>query len=549
VPSAAQTDCAMLGPDPDVSETPPAHRSRPRPEGDTPMTRIRPALAVFAALATASLALLPPLVTPAHAAKRDNSIRFAADQAPESIDPYFNNVRIGVIVGQHVWDTLIFRDPRTGEYKGNLATAWKWVDDKTLDVDIRQGVKFHNGEPLNADDVVYTLNFVSRPDSKVVTPTNVNWIDKAEKLGDFKVRIRTKKPFPAAIEYLAGPVVIHPNEYYAKVGPQGMNTAAIGTGPFRVTEHAVGKYLRLERNKDYFKDAPKGQPKVDKLEFRFIPDRQTQAAEMLAGGLDLIMGTPADQAKQLGGVPHLRTKSGETMRIVFLHFNTMDTTPVPALRDVRVRQAIGLAIDRPTMVKSLVGEGARVLNAMCYPSQFGCVDDKAPRFTYDVERARKLMAEAGFANGLELDLYAYREREQSEAMVNYLRAIGIKANLRFMQYAAMRDLARQNKAGLLHQTWGSFSVNDVSASTPVYFKFTPDDISHDEQVRAALEKGDSSVDPAVRKAAYAEALALIQQKWLAIPLYALVSHYVAAKDLEFDTYPDEMPRFWEMSWK
>ncbi len=506
-------------------------------------------LARIAGLALAATLGLALGGAPALAAKRDNSIRFAADQAPESIDPYFNNVRIGVIIGQHVWDTLIYRDPRTGEYKGNLAISWKWVDDRTLDLELRQGVRFHNGEPMDADDVVYTLNFVSRPDSKVVTPTNVNWIDKAEKLDKFKVRIRTKKPFPAAIEYLSGPVVIHPNEYYTKVGPQGMNTAAIGSGPFRVVEHAVGKYLRLERNKDYFKDAPKGMPKVDKLEFRFIPDRQTQAAEMLAGGLDLIMGTPVDQARQLGGVPHLRTKSGETMRIVFLHFNTMENTPVPALRDPRVREAIGLSIDRAAMARSLVGEGSRVLNVLCYPSQTGCVEDKAPKFPYDVARARKLLADAGYPNGLEIDLYAYREREQSEAMVNYLRAIGIKANLRFMQYAAMRDAARGGKAGVLHQTWGSFSVNDVSASTPVYYKFGPDDISRDEAVRALLEKGDSSVDLNVRKAAYAEALAIIQQKWLAIPLYTLTSHYVAAKDLEFNTYADELPRFWEMSWK
>ena len=85
---------------------------------------------------------------------------FAADQAPENIDPYFNNVRVGVIIGQQVWDTLIYRDPRTQEYKGQLARAWNWTDDKTLEVELRAGIKFHNGEAFDADDVVYTLNFV-----------------------------------------------------------------------------------------------------------------------------------------------------------------------------------------------------------------------------------------------------------------------------------------------------------------------------------------------------------------------------------------------------
>jgi peptide/nickel transport system substrate-binding protein len=316
-----------------------------------------------------------------------------------------------------------------------------------------------------------------------------------------------------------------------------------------VVEHAPGKYLRMERNKDYFKDSPKPQPKIDKLEIRFIPDRQTQAAEVLSGGLDLIMGTPNDQAEQMKSVPNLQVKSGETMRIVFVNLNTREETPLPALRDIRVRQAIALAIDRPTMVKALVGEGGRVLNVMCYPSQFGCSDAGVPTFKYDVGRARALMAEAGHANGFDVDLYAYREREQSEALVNYLRAIGIRANLRFMQYAAMREQVRANKAALTHQTWGSFSVNDVSASTPYYFKFGPDDINRDPAVRDLLQKGDSVVDPAERQAAYAAALKMIQEKFLAVPLYALVSHYVADKGLQFETYPDEMPRFWEMRWQ
>ncbi len=501
------------------------------------------ATALTAALTTALVA------GPAFADKRDNTIRFAYDQVPENVDPYFNNVRIGVILGQHVWDTLIYRDPKTNEYKGQLATSWKWIDDKTLEVELRHGVKFHNGEEFDADDVVYTLNFVADPANKSTTPANVNWIERAEKLDKYKVRIHTKQPFPAAIEYLAGPVVIHPNEYYAKVGPKGMNEKPVGSGPYRVTEHALGKYIRLERNPDYFKDSPKPQPKIDKIEIRFIPDRQTQVAEVLSGGADMIMNVPLDQAEQLKNAPNVKVVSGETMRIAFLHFNSLDNTPQPALKDVRVRKAISHAIDRESMVKQIVGEGARVLHTQCFPSQFGCTDEGAPRYNYDPTKAKALLAEAGFPNGFDVDLYAYRERNQTEAMIGYLRAVGIRANLRFMQYAAMRDAARQGKAAMMHQTWGSFSVNDVSASTPVYWKFAPDDISRDAEVRDLLERGDSNIDPNIRKDAYKKALALIAEKAYSLPLYSLTTYYVANKDLDFVAYADEMPRFWEMSYK
>ena len=130
---------------------------------------------------------------------KDDTLRFAYDQAPESVDPYFNNVRIGVIIGAHVWDTLVYRDPATQEYKGLLAKSWKQVDDRTLEFELREGIKFHNGEEFDADSVVYTLNFIANPDNKVTTQQNVNWIEKAEKLGKLKVRLTTKKVFPAAI--------------------------------------------------------------------------------------------------------------------------------------------------------------------------------------------------------------------------------------------------------------------------------------------------------------------------------------------------------------
>lgn len=482
------------------------------------------------------------------AGKRDNSVRMAYDQVPENVDPFFNNVRIGVIIGQHVWDTLIYRDPKTNEYKGQLATAWKWIDDKTLEVDLRKGVKFHNGADFTADDVVYTLNFVAKPESKVTTQANVNWIDKAEKLDPYKVRIHLKRIFPAALEYLAGPVVIHPHEYYEKVGPKGMNEKPVGTGPFRVVEHQIGKVIRMERNPDYFKDSPKPQPKIEKFDIRFIPDRQTQTAEIMAGGLDFIMYVPLDQAEFLKANPAVQVVSGETMRIAFLHLAAGENSPVPALKDVRVRRAIAYSIDRERLAKNIVGEGARVLNTQCFPAQFGCTDEGAPRYKFDPAKAKALLAEAGVQN-LELDFGAYRDRTQPEAMIGMFQNVGIKANLRFMQYAAMRDLLRQSKLGMAVQTWGSFSVNDVSASTPVWLGGGDDDLVKNPEMMALLKEGDNSIDPEKRKAAYKKALTIAADQVYTLPLWSLPVYYVATKDLNFVAYPDELPRFWEATWK
>jgi peptide/nickel transport system substrate-binding protein len=497
----------------------------------------------------AAAAFLTLAAGPALAGKKDNTVRFAYDQVIENVDPYFNNVRLGVILGANVWDTLIYRDPETNTYKGQLATSWKWIDDKTLELELRQGIKFHNGEAFDADDVVFTLNFAADPANKSTQQTNIKWIAKVEKLDQFKVRIHTKQVFPAALEYLAGPLVIHPNEYYAKVGPKGMNEKPVGSGPYRVVEHVIGKSIKLEKGPNPWAGSNKAVPRIDKVEIRMIPDRQTQVAEALSGGMDLIMNVDYAQAQQLKAAPQVAVQSGGTMRIVFLLFNAGADAPAKELQSLKVRQAIAHAIDKKTMARTLVGENAPVIDAVCFPTQVGCDVSEVAKYDYNPAKAKQLLAEAGFPNGFSVALYAYRERPQTEAMVNYLLAVGIKAELKYMQYAAMREQHRAHKAPITHQTWGSFNVNDVSASTSAYFKGVDDDMIKDPEIIALLAKGDANLDPKVRGDAYRQAHKLISERAYAVPLYALVTWYVQSKDLQFKPYPDELPRFYEMSWK
>jgi peptide/nickel transport system substrate-binding protein len=503
----------------------------------------------FLKFAAGALAAALVAVAPAWAGKKTDTLHMAYDQAPESVDPYYNNVRIGVILGQTVWDTLLYRDPVTHEYKGQLAKSWKQVDDKTLEFELRQGVKFHNGEDFDADSVVYTLNYVADPANKAVTQQNVQWIQRVDKVDKYKVRVVSKEPFPAAKDYLATTLPIHPAKYYKEAGPKGMNAKPVGSGPYKVVEHTPGKSITLEKFDGYFKESPRTQPRIGKVRIRFIPDRQTQMAEVLSGGEDFIMHVPKDQAEKLQAVPHLQVVSGNTMRIVFLQMNVLEGAPAPQLKDARVRKAIAHAIDRQAIIKNIVGGGAEILHTICTPSQVGCTHEGAPIYKYDPALAKKLLAEAGYPNGFELDIHAYRERNQTEAIINYLQAVGIKAKLNFMQYAAMRDQVRANKAALVHQTWGSNLVNDASASTPVYYGGGADDIARNAQVKELLDKGDHTVDPKARNEYYKKALTLIADNAYSVPLWSLPVYYVASKEVNFRAYADELPRFWEMSWK
>lgn len=497
----------------------------------------------------AALALCGLLAaTGAHAGKKDDTLNVVWDRQLNTLDQYFNTDREGIVVGRLIWDTLIERDPITNEYLPQLATAWKWIDPVTLEMQLREGVQFHNGEKFDADDVVYTLNFVSDPASKVPGQGNVNWIKRAEKLGEYAVRIHLKQPFPAALEFLSGPLSIYPNEYYAKVGPQGMGREPVGTGPYRVTQVEAAKSITFVRNERYF-PGPKGKPAIAKIVQRTVPDTTTQIAELISGRADWLWKVPADQAEKLKAIPNVSVDAAETMRFGYIGFDAAGRAGDHPFKNLKVRQAVAHAIDREAMVKNLVRGNSRVLHAVCFPSQLGCIDDGAPRYEFDVEKAKKLLAEAGYPNGFDAEIYAYRERPYTEAVIGYLRTIGIRAKLNWMQYAALAEKNRSGETPLFHMTWGSNSINDASASVSYFFRGGADDFARDPAVMSALEAADNSIDTEARKRNYNVALRRIAEQVYWLPMFSIVVNYAYAKELEFRADADEVPRFYLAKWK
>jgi peptide/nickel transport system substrate-binding protein len=494
------------------------------------------------------LAVTAPQV--AFAGKANDTLIYASDSEPENVSPYHNNLREGVILAHHAWDTLIHRDPATGAYQPMLATEWHWVDAQTLDLKLRDGVTFHNGDPFGVDDVVFTYNYVLTADAKVVTKQNVEWMKAVEKIDDHTARIHLKAPFPAALEYLSGPMPIYPAKYFQAVGLDGFAKAPIGTGPYRITAVEAGKGVKLEKFADYWQGSPIGAAKIGKLEFRVIPDGETRMAELMTGGIDWIWRVPGDQADQIKAMPNVTVLSAETMRVGFLQFDALGRTdPKSPLRDVRVRQAIAYAVDRQAMVDNLVRGGGRVMHSACFIEQFGCTDEGVPRYAYDPAKARQLLAEAGYPNGFDTELSAYRERDYAEAVIGYLAAVGIRAKLNYLKLPALRDAARAGKVAMFYQTWASFSINDASAFIGVWFNGGADDMARDGETRDWLYAADTAIDPAVRKDNYAKALARIAAQAYALPMFSYSANYAFTSDLNFSAQADELPRFFAASWK
>jgi peptide/nickel transport system substrate-binding protein len=487
-------------------------------------------------------------VSAAEAGKKDDTLNFAWTKELETMDRYYNTAREGMIVSRHICDDLIFRDPVTYEYKPLLAKSYKWLDATTMEFELRQGITFHNGEKFDADDVVYTINYVTDPENKVLVQQNVDWMAKAEKLGPYKVKLYLKKPFPAALEYLGGNVPIYPNAYYAKVGPKGFGQKPVGTGPYKVMQIEPGKKIVFVKNEKYFKDSPKGQPAIGKLVQRTIPEMTTQMAELMTGGLDWIYMLTPEQALNLEKVRGINVLRGEDMRIAFIQMDVTGRTGDTPFKDLRVRRAVNHAIDRQAISKNLVGGESRVVHAACFPSQFGCTDD-VMKYEYNPGKAKKLLAEAGYPNGFEVDFYGYRDRQYGEAMVGYLQAVGIKANLKWLQYSALRDMTQGDKVAFVMNTWGSYGVNDISNITGQHFKLEYNDFARDPQVRDWLQEGDNSVDSSHRKEVYNKALKRIAEQAYWVPLFSYVANYAYTQDLVFTSQPDAVPRFFLSKWK
>jgi peptide/nickel transport system substrate-binding protein len=510
-----------------------------------------------AALCGAALLLAAPF--PAVAGKDNDTLVWATANEIDTADLYYQNLREDVIGAFLACDTLIHHDPLTGEYKPLLAESYSWTDDLTLDVTLRKSVKFQNGKSFGAEDVAYTLNHAADPDSAIVTALVADWIKEVEVMAPDKVRIHAKHPTPAALEYLSGITPIYPKGHYdgaptipAANGKTRRDWGAVVpvcTGPYKITKFVAGQTMEMEKNPDYFAASPKGQPHIGKIVYRTIPDSATQIAEIMTGGVDWLWDASPDNAAKLAQMPNLTVKSAPTTRMSFLSLDASGRSGKTPMQDVRVRRAIYYAIDRAAIARELVGEGAAVLNVMCAPTQFGCAQD-VPAYPYDPEKAKQLLAEAGYPNGFSVPLYAYRDRRYSEAVVGYLRKIGITADLRFLQWTALRPIVQQDgKAEMAQLTWGSQGILDASASVGNYFEGSSDDYARDAEVETWLKTADSTVDPSQRKELYGKALKKIADQAYFVPIFLYGRTYVFNSDLDYPVTPDELAHFYMAKWK
>ena len=484
---------------------------------------------------------------PALAQKAQDTLRVTWRDAIPNVDPYYNNLRAGLVVAHHAWDTLIYRDPETFQLKPLLATAWRYVNDTTLEFDLRRGVVFHDGSPFTADDVVYTVSN-ALTDKQVAVPTNFNFIEGVEKVDDFKVRIKLKRVFPAALEYFSMVLPILPKAYRERIG-DAYSKQPVGTGPYKITKVDGTTRIEMERNDAYF-DSPKGKPAIRRLVIREVTDATAELTDVLGGRADWIWKFNPDQLSNIAKIPTLQTVRAETMRVFYMNMDAAGRTGEDnPLTKQKVRQAIMHAIDRQTMAKQFMPGGSRVLDAPCFPTQFGCDQAAAAKYPYDPAKAKALLAEAGFPDGFDTEMVGYLLPQWMGAVQNYLAAVNIRARVSQLQVGAVVQRSADGKNPMELGSWGSYSINDASAFLPFFFTGGRQDYARDPEVTQLVTQGGSRTDPDGRRASYIAAIKRISEQAYFMPMFTDVATYAFSRQLNFRPWPDEVPRFYLSSWK
>jgi peptide/nickel transport system substrate-binding protein len=498
--------------------------------------------------------LLLPLGTVAQAAKDRVVVAFGSNIP--TLDPHMHSSRLAHIADYHLYDTLLYRSPKDSYKPGpGLATSIRSLNPTTWELKLRQGVKFHNGEPFTAEAVKFTIDRVLDPATKSVTRGNFTWIKEVKIVDDYTVQIITAKPFPAAPEFLTLAYIVPP-KYVKAVGNDEFSRKPIGTGPYKYVEWKKAEHLIVEANQDYWKDSPKGMPKIKTIVFRTIPETTTQIAELLSGGVDIIRNVPPDQIDVVKSSSNAGISATKILRVNSLVLDSAGRASKTPLANQKVREAIAHAINTDELVSKILGGYAERTATGVNPLHFG-FDGSVKPYPYDPERAKKLLVEAGYASGFDITFNTYSGTitsvdQMADAITGYLAKVGIKAKRRHIEDVGTWTKSGQEgkMEGIQYYSWGSNSIFDADAILyALMYSKEPLSYTNDAALDQLLDEGRTQLDTKKRLEAYAKAQKLIHEKAYWIPINIQYTIEGVNKNLNYEASSDEMMRIYRASWK
>lgn len=472
------------------------------------------------------------------------TMRVALTADPGSWDPIDTFLVAWGSVGSQIYDGLILRDNQLKLQPG-LATSWQILDKgKRIRFVLRQNVKFHNGEPYNAEAVKFTFDrLLGEEGKKGPQRSNYSSISEVKIINDNTVDFELSEPDPVLLTKLSGyGAMIVPPKYIKEKGEDYFNAHPVGTGPFRLVSYTPKQSLKLERNSDYWG----GEPKIKELEYKFISEPATQVAELQAGKIELATAVPLAMTSVVEKSKGLNLVHGNGPTVSGLRFDVSKGVT----KDIRVRKAIIMAVDRNAIASQVLLGYSVPVASMQSKLSFGN-DPTLASLPYDPVSAKKLLQQAGVKPGTPVQM-DYRAQypnfsEVMQVVANYVQAIGLRPVLKpYENSVFLNDIVPNGKTGsMFQQSWGGWTYDYDNTAYLLYHsgqKWNP--YGKDEKLDKLLESNRSITDVSQREKVLQSIARYVADQALDLPLYNEQAVYGVSQrvqNLEFP--PDNRFRF------
>ena len=470
----------------------------------------------------------------------NNDFVYAAGTEPGTLDPQFvTDVNTARAVVQ-IFENLVRWDENF-EIVPFLAKSWEVSDDnKTWTFKLQEGVKFHDGAPFNAEAVKYNFERLFDPDVASPRKSVASMIDKVNVLGEYEVSLSTKEPFGAFLAQLTSYNLAMISPKSAKEYGKNFGTHPAGTGPLMLDEWIPAQRLVMKRFDDYWGE----KSTVNKVYFKVVPEDVSRVMMLKTGDADVVIGIPPIQMESLQKDKNIKTIIKTGFRTIYIGMNLKHKP----FDDIRVRHAVNYAIDKESIIKYVLNNIGKYPVGVESTVISNSSQDLVP-YKYDPEKAKQLLAEAGFPNGFKTSLYTPEgrypmDREVAEVVQSQLREVGINAEITVLDwgaYVAATNTGEDTRLFLLGKGCPSGDPDlDLTLSFGTDKKMNNSFYSN-PKVDELLILEKITVDPEKRSQILYDIQKQIHEDAPWAVLYYVVQTLATRADVEgFEVYPNEM---------
>jgi len=488
-------------------------------------------------------AVWPGLLRRASAASRDRVVIYHSSVA-DSIHPY--NHSSSPIYGnwQHVIEPLVELDYDKKDYVGVLAESWEFQGKQWV-FKLRQGVKFHNGAPLTSKDVAFSIEKMRDEKGGSLQAPNFKDVTEVQTPDDQTVVFVTKQPLAIFLDRLENRFILS-KVAGDKFGDQ-LYQNPIGTGPYKFVSYQRGGNMVFTRNDDYWG----GKAAIKEVVFRKVTEEAARLAALESGQADFINNVPVHEVARFQKHPRVKIDKLEGLRMFLLAMNVAHKP----FDNKLVRQAVNYSVDAPAIVKNIFDGIGYPLNGPVGSNVIGA-DPKHKRYPYDPKKARELLAEAGYKDGCDVQLYYSpgrypKDREVCQVVAAQMVKGGFRVELISQEWALFWDKTGVNGGKLPFYYIGRGSLTDADTLYDQYFRTGTTkrtNYSNPELDKIIIEQ-QKTADPKKRVALLQQAGKIIMEEAPMVPLYNLADIYGVARNVVWKMRPDEKVLAWDMKIK